>query len=147
MLLTNKKPEMTQQHQGPGTALAARSARVRGKDKFAKGGDGEAEALRLREPGEDEVVWQLGEDSDEEDRHDACAQEPGAVRPRVRRRDTRGEDGEPGEGSRGLGRGERTELMEDDIEEAEERSGSSSSTRVTPEDEFGEWKEGPDSTQ
>ena len=94
VLLTNKKPEKMQQQQGPGTTLAVLPARPRSKDKDAKGGGGgsgsEAEALRLAEPGEDEVVWQLGEDSDEEDRGDGYAQE-GSARPRARRRDTHGE--------------------------------------------------------
>lgn len=106
-----------------------------------KVGEGEAEVLRPREPGEDEMLWQLGEDSDEEgENEDAMhAQEEGVPHPRKRDLHQETDDGE---GSHRLeDKGERTGLMHGGDEEDDEVvSGSSSSTRIAQEDEFGEWK-------
>lgn len=136
VLLTNKKPEKAQQPQHQGAALAMLPARTR-KVMNGKSGEGEAEALRLREPGEEETLWQVGDDSDEEYDHNAThAQEEGVARPR--RRDSQKGDGEssPQLG----GNGERTRLIHrGDEEDDGVVSGSSGSTRVAREDEFGDW--------
>ncbi|KAF8590987.1 hypothetical protein K439DRAFT_1381430 [Ramaria rubella] len=128
VLLTNKKPEKPQQAQ-PGATLAMLPSRTRNA-KNSKSEEGEAEALRSAEPGEDEVVWQLGEDSDDEGDHEGRPSRP-------RRRESRKEGDAEGSGHEP----ERTGLMqEDDEDEGEEtESGSSSSTRVAQEGEFGEW--------
>ncbi|KAF8493638.1 hypothetical protein JB92DRAFT_2998388 [Gautieria morchelliformis] len=139
VLLTNKKPEKPQQQQQPGMGLATLPARIR-KNKDGKGAEGDLEALRPMDPGEDEMVWQLGEDSDEEGGHDDAMHVQGGGVPRPRRREShRGTD--DGESSRQSGaRDERTGLMhEGDEEDDEVVSGSSGSTRVAREDEFGDW--------
>ena len=134
VLLTNKKPEKPSVAQG--TQLTAPSQRRR-KAKKTTNGDDEEEA-NLREPGvgESELVWQIGDDSDEEDGH----HEHDADHPKARRRESRGK----GDGEEILD-GERAGLMrEDDVDHDhdEAASGSSSSTRVggADADEFGEWK-------
>lgn len=146
MLLTNKKPEKIQPPQQQGTTLAMLPARAR-KIMDDKSVEGEAEALRPREPGEDETLWQLGEDSDEEDgRGNAMhAQEEGVPRPRRRDSQKGTEDAESSH--RSGGKGERAGLMHrDDGEDDDEVSGSSGSTRVAREDEYGEWQD-PDRTR
>jgi len=134
-LLTNKKPEKATPQQGAGTALATLPSRTRAKGgKGETHGEGEAEALRQREPGEEEVVWQLGEDSDEEDGGQTREQEEGKVR-------RRSGSVPHGEGSHGPGPGEeRRGLMREDEDGEDENS---ESTRVAKDDEeFGDWNDG-----
>ncbi|KIJ39500.1 hypothetical protein M422DRAFT_68829 [Sphaerobolus stellatus SS14] len=131
VLLTHEKPE--QAAKKPGTQLVSLSRRIRKakKDRGENGanGDNDEEAnLHEREPGvvEEETLWQVGDDSDEED-----ADGHEEDRPQARRRESRSKQDEPEDG-------ERSGLMREEHNDDEPglASGSSSSTRV---DDFGDW--------
>lgn len=142
MLLTNKKPERAAQQSQQGTVLSTLPSRTR-KMNDSKGGEGEEEILRPGEPGDDDLQWQLGDDSDEEDGHEnAMHAQTGGVSP-PRRQDSH-EGADDGAGSRSSqSKGERTGLIRGEDEDDDEViSGSSSSTRIAREDEFGQWKNG-----
>lgn len=85
VLLTNKKPEKLEQAQS--TQLSNLSQRSRSSTKKLgsdEDEDGEEAGLRRAEPGEEEVMWQLGEDSDDENGIHATPDEGKPPQPRRR---------------------------------------------------------------
>ncbi|GJJ06567.1 hypothetical protein Clacol_000760 [Clathrus columnatus] len=156
VLLTNKKPEKPQQSQSTQLSnLPQRSRRSKknlgadGEEEEEEEEDGEEAGLHRPEPGEEEVLWQLGDDSDEEEgsaHQTAPARNMDEGRSQPRRREShkyvpsstsisaehaglihQGDDEHDGGGGG----------------DGEEGSGSSGSSLTHVEETFGDWKTAP----
>lgn len=141
VLLTNKKPEKPQQTQP--TQLSNLSQRSRAsKKKLGSDGDeedSEEAGLRQPEPGEDETMWQLGEDSGDEGDHQAApVPEDEGKPPQPRRRESH--KYVPSTASVSA---EHAGLMQKEDEDGDDEGGpgsrGSSLTHVE-DDTFGDWQ-------
>ncbi|KAH9858568.1 hypothetical protein C2E23DRAFT_864468 [Lenzites betulinus] len=154
VLLTYKKP--ADKGSSPTSAVPLSSRGRRNPRKAGAGGD-EEEALHDIEDGEqDEVLWQLGEASDDEDNVRPRSPRPTSPRPRVSPRLQRRASGlKLGLGSgrnRQRGEGEQESMLADheaEEEDAEHRESTSSdatlarpdTTALLDDDGFGPWKD------
>lgn len=146
VLLTNKKPEKPEPTQS--TQLSNLSQRSRSSTKKLASDedeDGEEAGLRRAEPGEEEVMWQLGDDSDDENNVHATSDE--GKPPQPRRRESH--KYVPSTASLSA---EHTGLIqkeddEDDDRDNEERPGSRGSGLAHTNEAFGNWQAASSSVQ